>query len=175
MTTSRMATPQPLDFEYFSLTYSTHPEWKHEWILVDRDGSFTGTVPGAKVLPASGMYNSEWCVEDERFFGTIPSVVCGPEAKFARLAINEIEPSDHLERSDLLVENAYGSDIVYFHYQGITHRFGWYMILPTQGVMNHLSWPSCPAVADIGYSAGIYDMEVRSNNVRQYLKLRIMG
>lgn len=63
--------------------------WLHDGVFVDLDGSLTGTVAGAKVLPWSDTLNPSKCQKDARFGFVVEGAVCDDTARFARLSLNK--------------------------------------------------------------------------------------
>ena len=87
------------------------------WVLLDMDGTLTGTEPNAKIVASSSIYDSDLCEEHGYYKGSVHGSVCGPLAHFTRLAFNKIEPNDSLMGAELLVETSHGNGMVPFHYQ----------------------------------------------------------
>ena len=142
----------------------SYAEWEHQWVFVDVDGSLTGQEPNSKVLVQSEIYDPNLCTLDEGFSTRAPSVVCKPEARFARFAFNQFSPQDALWDQDLEVTTASGSTIVPFHRKGTTHPKGWFMVLPSGQEVNRLRYPNVSTITDISYSAAVQDLEVMSKD-----------
>ena len=143
-----------------------YTEWEHQWNLVDVDGTLTGTVSNAKIVAHSDLYDPSLCQEDVEYFGVVPGAVCQPSASFARLAFNHITPSESLSYTNATVFNTFGTGIVQFHGQGITHIRGWFFLLPTGSVQNIIYFPDFPTITDITYDAQVQDLEVNTNNMQ---------
>lgn len=139
--------------------FSADTQWRHQWLLYDRDGSLTGEEAGSKVVPSSSLYNPEWCTESSRFSRKKPAMVCGPDAKFVLFGFHKFEPLESLFMQPIHIENQYGEEDLNFASASTIAREGWFMIIPT-GIINKISYPTMPAVTDIYYMAKFLEMEV---------------
>ncbi|XP_036421459.1 fibrocystin-L-like [Colossoma macropomum] len=126
--------------------------WEHEVVFIDIDGTLTGN-PGYKVLPKSNLLDPAHCSYNASWSVGFPGSVCDNTTSFHRLAFSN--PSYMLYFRDVILTNAYGSSVVPFAWQLITHWYGWMALLPSAQTYNWY-FRDTSQITDISYSATFY-------------------
>ncbi|XP_078542271.1 fibrocystin-L [Lissotriton helveticus] len=143
--------------------------WEHEVVLIDVDGSLTGTA-GRKVVPRSALLNPSECSRSAEWSFGFDGFICNSSVSFHRLAFNHPSPSS-LSGQDVILSNAYGVSTVPFLKKRLTHKPGWMALLPNADSFNWY-FHDAEFITNISYSSVFYgfkpeDYVIISHNLTQ--------
>lgn len=101
--------------------------WQFEALVLDRDGTLTGT-PNTTVVPTADI-NPPSCTHFEAFSHGVPASQCPPGTRFLRFSNNNIKPTS-IEYKNMNMTNQYGSSVSNWQKKRMTHPKGWMILLP---------------------------------------------
>ncbi|XP_050416785.2 fibrocystin-L [Patella vulgata] len=134
-----------------------HLDWQHEGVIIDIDGSLTGSA-GHSVVPSMGILPPAKCSSAVPFsVGTVPGSTCQADVKFHRFAFNNIKPSS-LESKDVVIENQFGNVSGPYRFKRITHKPGWVVIM-VDGESYKMSFENGEQVTNISYNGVFHNFE----------------
>ncbi|XP_069076732.1 fibrocystin-L-like isoform X2 [Pleurodeles waltl] len=155
--------------QYFNTANKAGFRWEHEVVLIDVDGSLTGTA-GRKVVPKTSLLNPSECSRSAEWSFGFDGFICNSSVSFHRLAFNNPSPSS-LRGQDVILSNHYGVSTVPYLPKRLTHKPGWMALLPNA---NSFNWYFHDAefITNISYTSVFYgfkaeDYVIISHNLTQ--------
>ncbi|GFS10808.1 polycystic kidney and hepatic disease-like 1 [Elysia marginata] len=102
-------------------------DWESEGVIVDLDGSITGSA-NHKIVPCTPSLDSNECVANTLTNVNVPACVCSDQIKLIRFSFNNIVPQS-LAGHDAVFTSEFGTSFSPFAMKRITHKEGWAMVL----------------------------------------------
>ncbi|XP_069572864.1 fibrocystin-L-like [Brachyistius frenatus] len=130
--------------------------WEHEVQLVDSDGSLTGNI-NHKVVPLTALLDPAHCSQNANWSLGFPGAVCDHTVTFNRFAFNDPTPAI-LRDKNVIFTSSYGSSVVPYLRDRLTHKYGWMVLLPSRQTYN-MDFNGVVHITNITYSAKFYDFK----------------
>ncbi|CAG2205079.1 unnamed protein product [Mytilus edulis] len=96
-----------------------HFRWKFEGLIIDRDGTLSGT-PNGTIVPTADI-NPPSCSHLESFSHGVPASLCPPGVKFIRFSNNNIKPTS-IDYKAMRMNNTYGAELSSWQKKRMTHK-----------------------------------------------------
>ncbi|KAK3107254.1 hypothetical protein FSP39_010348 [Pinctada imbricata] len=153
-------------YQFKDMSFTDSPnrgkfDWKWQGVLIDMDGTLTGTgTAGVQVVASNDNLPSSLCASNTDFdAGSLSTGVslCQPGLKFHRWAVNSINPPA-LEAKNLIAKNSHGTDVAPFAEKRITHSNGWVINL-IDGETYNVTWENAERVTNISYDSTAYSFD----------------
>ncbi|KAG8441692.1 hypothetical protein GDO86_010757 [Hymenochirus boettgeri] len=142
--------------QYYNSPNKAGFRWEHEVVLIDMDGTLTGTI-GNKVVPGSGLLDPSQCSVKNDWSVGFPGFVCNATTRFQRLAFNNPTPSSLLGK-DVILSNSFGISVVPFLSKRLTHKPGWMALLPSTNMYNWY-FHDADFITNITYQSTFYGLK----------------
>lgn len=142
---------------FHKVTSKTEWDWEHQCWFEDLDGTLSGETAGYSVLPYNPNLPPDHCTFHTKLFGDehYPGAVCDNTVKFHRFAFNKPSPSS-LSYKNVYFINQYGTSIVPFAKERITHSQGW-MLTVIDGETYNIVFQNAHFITNISYSGRLDD------------------
>ncbi|XP_066271366.1 fibrocystin-L-like [Branchiostoma lanceolatum] len=142
--------------DFFDSPCRTTFNWAHQAVLLDMDGSLSGTAL-ARVTPYNPTLPPE-CVEHPAFSMGHPGTVCDPSIDFVRFSWTDAVPAS-LPGKNVIMSSSlgWGSDVIPFRAKRVSFMNAW-MALFQVGSQVDLFFENVDHVTNISYSGVFYDL-----------------
>ncbi|KAL3885610.1 hypothetical protein ACJMK2_025660 [Sinanodonta woodiana] len=136
--------------QFINTTRKARFESEYEGVLVDEDGTLTGTSAGSKVTPTTGTLPTSFCSPGfDGFSEGVDASICITSKRFHRLAMNNIVP---MRGKKMLLSNSYGTSAI---------PDNWNMWVGTviDGETYRMAFENAVMISNISFSAVFYQFE----------------